>query len=93
MLDTIESHGLAALENPATAYRTCVEVLEALGEEAAAREALESGRQAWMEKADSIDWPEIDQLPEKNRYQIYSIGGLYASLYGDFHSAFALANI
>ena len=70
MLDTIESHGLAALENPATAYRTCAEVLEALEEETADREALESLRQVYIEKTDSIDWPEIDQLPEKNRYQI-----------------------
>jgi class 3 adenylate cyclase/tetratricopeptide (TPR) repeat protein len=67
--DYLKKHGWAAMENPATAYRTCSEVLEAMGEEQAAREALESGHQALMEKADSIDRPEwrqsfLENVPE-----------------------------
>lgn len=67
--DYLKVHGWAVLENPATAYRNCAEVLEALGDEQAAQEALESGHQALMEKADSIDKPEwrqsfLENVPE-----------------------------
>jgi class 3 adenylate cyclase/tetratricopeptide (TPR) repeat protein len=67
--DYLKAHGWAVLENPATAYRNCAEVLEALGDEQAAQEALESGHQALMEKADSIDKPEwrqsfLENVPE-----------------------------
>ena len=67
--DYLKNHGWAAMENPATAYRTCAEVFEALGEEASAREVLENGHQALIEKADLIDKPEwrqsfLENVPE-----------------------------
>jgi len=53
----------------AASRKQLAEVLEALGEEQAAREALESGHQALMEKADSIGRPEwrqsfLENVPE-----------------------------
>ena len=67
--DYLKNHGWAAMENPATAYRNCSEVFEALGEGASAREALESGHQALMDKADAIDKPDwrqsfLENVPE-----------------------------
>jgi tetratricopeptide (TPR) repeat protein len=67
--DYLKKHGWAATENPATAYRTCSEVFEALGEQASAREVLESGHQALIEKADKIDkhdWRQsfLENVPE-----------------------------
>jgi len=67
--DYLKEHGWAAMENPATAYRSCSEVFEALGEQASAREVLESGHQALIEKADKIDkhdWRQsfLENVPE-----------------------------
>jgi tetratricopeptide (TPR) repeat protein len=53
----LKTRGSAMMENPAKAYHTCCEVFEALGEAENTRTALESGYQALMEKADTMNVP------------------------------------
>jgi hypothetical protein len=59
--DHLKTRGFTMLENPAWVYRACSEVFEALGEAETARSVLESGHQALLEKAVTINLPEWRQ--------------------------------
>jgi len=59
--DYLKEHGVIGLNNLSVDYRTCAEVFDALGEEENARAVLESGHQALMKVADTINVPEWRQ--------------------------------
>jgi tetratricopeptide (TPR) repeat protein len=55
--DYLKEHDVMGINNLGMVYRTCTEVFDALGEAENARAVLESGHQALMEVADTINVP------------------------------------
>ena len=53
----LKEHGWVGISNPGAVYRTCAEVLDALGEAENLQAVIESGHQALMEVADKINVP------------------------------------
>jgi hypothetical protein len=72
--DFLQQQAGAGMEFPLRGYETCADVFHASGEQALARQAVESGERELMARAEKISLPEwrasfLEQVPEHRRLQ------------------------